>query len=388
MKIVLSGVETNNKGAELMFYAILQEIERRFPDATVYVGLDSVRQGLSYLKTSLNIKRKPIEKIIKILDKIKIRKILKKIHLTPIWLTDIYTVNGCDYFIDASGLRFSDQMAASKKQESERWRLLLMNNKKQHSKIIFLPQTFGPFERLYTKQTLLSISKYADMVFSREETSTLYLKQSGLMDMDKVLQYPDFTSLVEGYVPEKYTNLKSAICIIPNRQMITQGVISKSSYLNFLVVLIEDLKASGYTVYLLNHQGKADEDIAIECMNLLHDKIEFLNGLNALEVKGVISQSRLVITSRFHGAVSSLNSCVPCLATSWSHKYEELFYAYKQSDCILDVNNVSDALIKVHNYLDNDKNKQIRRILESSAENIKNINREMWEIIWKGNIHG
>ena len=60
-KIVLSGVETNNKGAELMFYAILQEIENRFPNSIVYVGYRSVSQGLSYLKTTLKLKYKPIE---------------------------------------------------------------------------------------------------------------------------------------------------------------------------------------------------------------------------------------------------------------------------------------------------------------------------------------
>ena len=37
MRIVLSGIETNNKGAELMLYAILQEIERKYPNAEVFV---------------------------------------------------------------------------------------------------------------------------------------------------------------------------------------------------------------------------------------------------------------------------------------------------------------------------------------------------------------
>ena len=41
MKIVLWGVETNNKGAELMLYAILQEIERKFPDATYKLGFQT-----------------------------------------------------------------------------------------------------------------------------------------------------------------------------------------------------------------------------------------------------------------------------------------------------------------------------------------------------------
>ena len=51
MKIVLTGVETNNKGAELMLYAILQEVERTFPDAEVYISPNAIPQGLNYLQT-------------------------------------------------------------------------------------------------------------------------------------------------------------------------------------------------------------------------------------------------------------------------------------------------------------------------------------------------
>ena len=41
MRYILNGVETNNKGAEIMLYAILQEIERRDKDAVVFGILDA-----------------------------------------------------------------------------------------------------------------------------------------------------------------------------------------------------------------------------------------------------------------------------------------------------------------------------------------------------------
>ena len=56
MKIVLSGVQTINKGAELMLYAILQEIERKWPDAEVFIPPMRIRQGLDYVQTSLDLK--------------------------------------------------------------------------------------------------------------------------------------------------------------------------------------------------------------------------------------------------------------------------------------------------------------------------------------------
>ena len=39
MKIVLSGIETNNKGAELMLYAILQEIDKYLMHGYSYIVL-------------------------------------------------------------------------------------------------------------------------------------------------------------------------------------------------------------------------------------------------------------------------------------------------------------------------------------------------------------
>ena len=59
MKIILNGVETDNKGAELMFYAILQEIERKHPEAEVYIPVQNIRQGIGYVQTSLKMKYLP-----------------------------------------------------------------------------------------------------------------------------------------------------------------------------------------------------------------------------------------------------------------------------------------------------------------------------------------
>ena len=65
MKIVLSGVETNNKGAELMLYAILQEIERKWPHAKVYLDANADSKGLKYLKSKVCLKYWPISHLVK-----------------------------------------------------------------------------------------------------------------------------------------------------------------------------------------------------------------------------------------------------------------------------------------------------------------------------------
>ena len=109
MKIVLSGIETNNKGAELMLYAILQEIERKYPDAWVYVPIYAIGQGLSYIHTNLKLRNKPFAKIKKAARKLHIPGILRRLHLPYYFIDDSSAVNDADYFIDASGFAFSDQ---------------------------------------------------------------------------------------------------------------------------------------------------------------------------------------------------------------------------------------------------------------------------------------
>ena len=53
-KIVLSGIGFVNKGAELMLYAILQEIENKFPNSVVYLS-EAIPQGYDF-STKLSFK--------------------------------------------------------------------------------------------------------------------------------------------------------------------------------------------------------------------------------------------------------------------------------------------------------------------------------------------
>jgi len=382
MKIVLSGVETNNKGAELMLYAMLQEIERTFPEAEVYLPLDSVSQGLDYIHTKANIKLQPFEKYYQLLLKFKVHRVLKKLHFDPIYIKDIYPIKGVDYFIDGSGLKFSDTMSAANKGEAERWRKLLSGYKKNGTKIVFLPQSFGPFEKNTTRETMRQLSVYADLIYSREDTSTKYLNDLGFVNMIKVEQEPDFTTLVEGYIPEKYKYLQGAVCVIPNMQMVKQGAISKEKYIDLIKQICLCVKNSGREVFLLNHQGEEDEKLALLCKEAIGGNIVFVNGLNALEIKGVISQSYIVISSRFHGVVSSLNSCVPCLATSWSHKYEELFLKYNQENCVLPINDIDASINTIRLFMDEEINSKIRKSLIAPVDTIKSENKIMWHKIW------
>lgn len=383
MKFVLSGVETNNKGAELMLYAILQEIERKYPDSKVYVGLDSVQQGLDYIHTSLELCEKPVYYTRKWFQRMHLYGIARRlhIHVPTKWFQDRYAIKGTDYFIDGSGFAFSDQWNIPEwliEQKTKLWEA----NASVGAKLIFLPQALGPFTKEYSRRQLSVIAKYASVIMPREKQSYQYIQESGLVDMEKVWKFADFTSLVKGTVPSQYEYLRDSVCVIPNLRMIDKGAITMEGYVKLLSSIIKNAKAHGHNVFLLNHEGKGDEELAYKLKDALSGDIAVFTGLNALEVKGLISISYLVISSRFHGVASALNSCVPCLATSWSFKYAELFNDYKLDGCILPLDDPNLAISMIEKYLDPHVNESIRNHLIEQRPHIQQNTREMWDLIW------
>jgi len=380
MRIQIDGTNTINKGAELMLYAILQEIERRYPAAEVLynrLGEDS-----SYIHTNVNFRTRLFaQRVIPLFYKFRIPLILRKLSIPCSFFTTKYVVKNIDIVLDAGGFQFSDQWNYTD------YDLLLLRRyykklKKQGSKIILLPQAFGPFHTKNGKISAEIIGRYVDIIFAREKVSCDYLINAGV-DENKIKLYPDFTALVEGIVPKQYESLQGSVCIIPNMRMIDKGTVSLEQYLSVLCQLIQTIREKGKDVFLLNHEGKNDGLLCKFINNSIQKPLVIANNLTALEVKGIISQSYLLISSRFHGVASALNSGIPCLATSWSHKYEELFKDYGQYDCLLDFNYIEKTLEKVKSYLSKQRRNEISVQLKLMKISVIEKNKEMWNIIDK-----
>lgn len=378
MKIVLSGFETNNKGSELMLYAILQEIERKFPDAKVYIPYSRIKQGIGYISTNINFELTPCSEFV---YRKHLYRRFRRFHLPVGILNSTNIVKDADWFIDGSGFAFSDQFDI-KDERIKMWQDILRPLRRRGCKIVFLPQAFGPVEKTSTKRSLALLNENADLIMPRERVSFEYLQKSGVVDMQKVRIFTDFTSLVEGVFPKKYEHLRNGICIIPNLRMIDKGMISYDAYIQLLTMIISEGKKSGFPVYLLNHEGPKDEKLCLDCQNSIDGDIEVVTNLNALEVKGLIASAYLVVTSRFHGLASALNSCVPCLAVSWSHKYGELLHDYELNDYVLPLNDNDAVSVRMSKLMGNQENTRIREHLSLQIPKIKAQTHEMWKTVW------
>jgi colanic acid/amylovoran biosynthesis protein len=374
MKIQIDGAGTKNKGAKLMLRAVLEQIEERHPEAQIiYNSVGKIKT----IKTPLKIKQPLFEKLGPLPG-----EVLNEldIHIPP--LSELTPHKDVDLLLDASGFRFGDQWKHSKKylKWMERY---YRKMKDRGTKIVFLPQAFGPFETPQGKRTADILDHYADLIFARESKSKEYLLKAGVSP-EEIEQYPDFTILTKGEFPEKYRDLRGAVCIIPNNKMIRYTKLHDSEYLNLLDTLIKDLQGTGKEVFLLNHEGKKDLEICQRINERHGGVLPIVSDLNAKEIKGLIGESYLVVSSRYHGVVSALNQGVPCLATSWSHKYELLFRDYGIEACLIDVRkDYRSERKKIGMLLDPARYKEIRDKLFTKRKVVREKSEEMWEKVWK-----
>uniref|UniRef100_A0A486XXF6 Polysaccharide pyruvyl transferase domain-containing protein n=1 Tax=Rheinheimera sp. BAL341 TaxID=1708203 RepID=A0A486XXF6_9GAMM len=333
MLIEVRGVQFVNKGAELMLYAVLEQIKQHWPDSRLVLAPNS---NSPYEKRAVlgALQRMPLRKggidvnrYSRFVPK-RLRRWLQS-HFGIVFACDI------DVVLDASGFAYGDQWTEgnSKFLCAELHHFVRMNKA-----YILLPQAFGPFSRDSEAARLKLALPEATLICARDESSFDHV-QKLIGDVPNLVQFPDFTNLVTGEVPSYFKGGEKKVLIIPNSNMLsTRNNYGhwQTTYIGVLVNAVNLSMELGFKPVLLNHEGEADAQVCRQVAKLSAPKdIEIITELDPLKVKGIIGASKAVICSRFHGCVSALSQGIPCLGTSWSHKYERLFEEYGQLDALL-----------------------------------------------------
>lgn len=331
MIIEIKGVQFVNKGAELMLQAVLQQVEQRWPDAEIALAPNGNSPYLLRAKIGawqkLNIRKRLIdlsELSYRIPDSIR----GKLRHFGIVTEADV------DLILDASGFAYGDQwpddtlIRVSK--EVERFH-------KHNKPYVFLSQAFGPFTSDVAKTTFAQALSQAALVVARDKVSEQHLK--GIMaSTDNLVRFPDFTNLVTSTQVDDRPVDKKTLLIIPNYNMVykrNRRLDWKEGYIDLLKQVASQASEAGWKLCLLNHEGPKDEAICLQLQKELGDQVPVIYEQDSLRVKGVINAAGAVISSRFHGCVSALCQGIPCIGTSWSHKYEELYDEYNQLSMLL-----------------------------------------------------
>jgi len=198
------------------------------------------------------------------------------------------------------------------------------------------------------------------------------------------MQSADFTNLVSPSSIYTETEFEGMVAIVPNSKMLSlqnKNELWRKNYLNVIVSVVNAFIDKGERVFLLNHEGKADQTICDKINTLVNTPVRVISPNSPLAVKALIAQSKAVVCSRYHGCVSALSNGVPCLSTSWSHKYEQLFSEYSVSNLLLsaDISNkeISDLVDHVL-----ERKSEIATSLEPNIIHFKQQSEEMWNQIF------
>ena len=376
MFIEIKGVQFVNKGAELMLAAVVERVKAYWPEADIVLEGNPLspyknRAMLgAYQKLSLRKNIIDLNFLSYYFPK-KIRTYLQK------W--GIVTEADINVVLDAAGFAYGDQWGALKVKH------LAAELKRYHKngcKYIFLPQALGPFSRVSDQQVLKASLSKAALICAREEDSFKHI--SALIgNVNNLVQYPDFTNAIKGVIPDYWHNGQQKVCFIPNSNMMgikNKNAHWKKNYISIMRSLITQVQSLGYQAVLLNHEGVGDRDICNTLNQLFDNKLDIIEELDPLKVKGIIGDSKAIVCSRFHGCVSALSQGVVNLGTSWSHKYEQLYKEYGVSALLIDPT-VNDATqIELINAILAD-DEPYSKVISDNAVKYKEITEKMWQSV-------
>ena len=243
-----------------------------------------------------------------------------------------------DAILDASGFAYGDNWPS---ENTKRARNQAMRMRRKGMKYIFLPQAFGPFSRPDDVKNIKEAIEASYLKFSRDRISQKYLNDIGV----DIPLGEDFTSTV---VTET-SGTPAGLFIVPNSNMLRGKMNwSKERYFDTILDVVKTFSNEcPEPIYVMNHEGESDLEACEELVELV-----LSNGIictlsepeSALEAKQALSNARLVFSSRYHACISALSSGVPCIGTSWSHKYEELYRDYAVPELLIEADDASKTI--------------------------------------------
>lgn len=375
MIIEIRNAGFQNKGAELMLLAIVARMRGAYPDATLAMVPSSPDGSQPFRKlTALGLHPKAS------LSRLGLEW-SGAAALIPARLRQRYGLvldREVDVVLDAAGFAYSDQWGAASSlelaQAARRWR-------RRGARLVLMPQAFGPFENREIRSAIRSAVDCADLVMPRDATSYRYL--TGVTgEQDHIRQYPDFTNLLEGVVPDDFDSSRFGVALVPNYRMIDKtGDSSGARYVDFMNACAKRLLERDAQPFVLVHEGKDDERLAQQ-ISAASGNIPIVREKDPLRIKGVLGASRAVVASRFHALVSALSQGVPAVATGWSHKYTELFDDYGFPEGVMSVTDSVDKIVAMMDRLvDADSSEEITARLLPHSARLNALSKDMWSAV-------
>lgn len=314
-KILISGGNFVNKGAEAMLYITVNEMLTRFSGCVCVIQLSS---GFYEVRSIENLNQLANKKIVAKGGKFqKLKNMLAAYHKA-------------DFMVDISGYEISSKLGVY---PSLRYVFKIALSKWMKIPVYLMPQSFGPFEYKGKIKWLLNWAirhylSYPRICFAREKQSfsdlqTISPKARIQLSTDLVLQ--NASLIKEMQLEENDINIaQGSVGFVVNGRLYEQYDKDeiKKKYLHIINKLIENKR----DVYLLCH---ASDDLNI-CWEIKmnfpnQDKVHVVNEvLSCFAFQRFAAFFKYVVAARYHSIVHAYKEGIPCVAMGWAVKYKEL----------------------------------------------------------------
>ena len=381
--VEVKGVQFRNKGAYLMLLACLEGLKKGQQPFELVLSpgpnLPYVERARLGAWQKLSLRRGGLD----------FTPLLAKLPSAVQRLFNRYgmvTERQVDLILEASGFAYGDQ-----------WPLRFLQNTakevvrfaKAGKPFVFMPQAFGPFNSEESKAAMRDIIQHARLIFVRDPVSLQHLQTCVAQLPDSVVLTPDFTISLTPHVNDELPQISGPFAaLIPNNKVVSKfnhagAEQQRNDYINAFATAANKLAAEGVQCVLVNHEGKEDAQLCTEIAAKAPCTIVQIE--DPLAVKAFIGKAELAISSRFHGAVNALSQGVPCIATSWSHKYHAMMSDFGMADyCVAELSEQS-LLNTLQQLLDNQTT--LRTELTSKAVALKQQNSAMWQRLYRSVKH-
>ena len=376
MIIEIKGAGFDNYGARLMLTSVLQRLEVFAPDARIAL---SSRGGVCSLRRNeLNALRK-IDVRVRWLDLNGATRFIPAFFRRFLRGRGVVFECDLDAIMDIAGFGYSDQWGSDYAIRHAVAEAKRFAESERH--YIFMPQAFGPFSAQSTRDLIRRKLPYASLVAARDQISYATIRDiTG--EFDRLMILRDFTNgigvagVISHQVPKPY------MVVVPNANMLSAHSTRQgwsATYVDVLSTAIAEANELGLATVLINFGGPMDQALIGKLHNLW-PAAELASVTSDLEAKALVSGATVAISSRYHACICALSAGVPCLGTSWSHKYEALYDDYGVQDLLLapDV-----APVEVRRLVRNsmEPSAAIRPQLERQASEFRASTESLWRLV-------
>ena len=390
IKIGLLGAsfDTGNLGVSALAESSIKIMLNKWPDAQIYLlgsGYEPEEINLNMKNGNISLKSIPVRfskniflpyhflvffingLILKFLPgkSLKNKWAKRNPYFNTLYGMDLAVdITGGDSFSDIYGLRrFIFGFL-------QKWLIIFLGKK-----LVFLQQTYGPFDKKITRTLARYILKRAYLVYSRDIESLELVKSllKANANNEKLKYVPDTAFVLDPMEPEKLEI--GSLSDIRNKDSVVVGfnVIGllynggytqnnmfnlKINYPELIIKLIEQILENKNTLILLvphvfppkGYEVESDSNACHDIYDKLNEKypnrIFMARGqYSHSEIKYVISMCDFFLGSRMHSCIAALSQMIPSIGLAYSKKFAGVFNSINAGELVIELRDQSEEAI-------------------------------------------